>query len=151
MLMLSFEYCKNSTNQHTFTFIPLPSLTIKPNNSALESIKLITAHITQPFYAFFITAGRRLLFPWMNMDKTLKLLNGRRIRIYHAFKENGKLKIQFGWIALQIMNQKDTQLLKEILLNNISDLWQGAGRQFIVKVGGKLFHQRFIKFAIETI
>lgn len=144
-MIYSFEYCIYESNFiKQVNFIPIPSVKLSPKLSALELISLICKNTPSPFYAFFVTAGRRLLMPWMELDKAVHLLSGRRIRIYHALKKNNKLMIKFGWIKLAQLNKHDLEELKQIIRTNISDLWLKNGQKFITQVGGSLFANRLL-------
>lgn len=105
---------------------------------ARELLRLIHHDVPQPFYAFYLFIGRKMV------DLQISLTGGRRICVYHCFKYNNKLIIQKGWIKLMHLSKVD---IIAIAQHHMCDLWQSS--KFIVSVGGELYPYRRLELMKE--
>lgn len=95
-------------------------------------LRFIHKNVPQPFYSFFMFAGRRIIA----LDS--ELLNNRRIRIYHTVVVHDTVHIQYGWIKIAPTTLQDRANIAALAHQRL--LWQGS--KFVVSVGGNLYPYR---------
>lgn len=152
-MIYTFQHCLPflSTLNIPTQEIEQPEWIVK-NGSTVREILAQLKTIDKPFYAFFYSAGTRILYPFAagyDSKQSIARFSGRRIRLWHVFVDNG-IKIQLGYIKVDILNKCAMEECIQLLETDASTFWSGKGAKYLNSCGGKLFPHKKLFQMLKT-
>lgn len=141
-MLYTFSHCIQFLEKQNIKseVITQPDLLQKPGETVRQTLAKLV-NLPQPFYGFFYSAGTRLLYPFSDVDAELSVnrFSGRRIRLWHIFIDNNKVKLSLGSLKFCLLNNNDKKHCEQLLEQDPSTFWFGEGCQYIESCYGIVF------------